>query len=161
MLRFGRFDVTLDDIDQLLLVALQDDARSSYRDLGEQVGLSPPAVAARMRRLEAAGVIAGYSVEVDPAALGHPMLAIIRLKSPGGQRDVDALARQMPEVVECHRVTGGESHVIRAWARDPAHLEQLLDQFWQFGETTTNIVTSSPVPPRPVDVRRLAQVETG
>ena len=146
----------LDEIDRLLLAALQQDARASYRELGDRVGLSPPAIAARMRRLEREGVIAGYSVDIDPVALGHPMLSIIRLRSPCGQRNIDELAASMPEVVECHRVTGGESHVIRAWVRDPAHLEELLDQFWQYGETTTNIVTSSPVPRRPLDVARLS-----
>jgi Lrp/AsnC family transcriptional regulator, leucine-responsive regulatory protein len=140
--------MALDDIDILLIDALQDNARASYRELGDRVGLTPPAVAARMRRLERSGVIRGYTVSIEPAAIGYPLLGIMRVNSPGARHEIDEIAVTMPEVVECRRVTGAESHVLRVWLRDTAHLEEVLDRLQPFGETITNIVTSSPVPRR-------------
>lgn len=136
----------LDSIDQRVLDVLRADGRISYRDLGGQVGLSAPAVTERVRRLERRGVITGYTANVDAAALGAPILAIIRVHSAGPNAPaVEAVADSLPEVIECHRVTGSESHVVRAWCRDLAHLDQLIEAFRQYGETITNVVTSTPV----------------
>lgn len=141
----------LDDINRLLLDELQRDARLSYRELGERVGLTPPAVAERVRRMEREGIITGYHAAVDPAALGYPLLAIIRVHSPGARAtEIDALAADMDEVVECHRVTGSESHVIRVRLRDMEHLNEVVERFWAVGETVTNIVTSTPVAHRQI-----------
>ncbi|RMH79214.1 MAG: Lrp/AsnC family transcriptional regulator [Actinomyces sp.] len=141
----------LDDINRLLLDELQRDARASYRELGERVGLTPPAVAERVRRMEREGIITGYHAAVDPAALGYPLLAIIRVHSPGARAtEIDALAADMDEVVECHRVTGSESHVIRVRLRDMEHLNEVVERFWAVGETVTNIVTSTPVAHRQI-----------
>jgi Lrp/AsnC family leucine-responsive transcriptional regulator len=90
---------------------------------------------------------------VDYEALGFPLLCVIRLNSPRGAQGVDDIIREIPEVIEANRVTGSESHVIRARLRSTAHLEQLLDQLGEFGDSVTNIVTSSPVPRRPMDLR--------
>jgi Lrp/AsnC family leucine-responsive transcriptional regulator len=136
----------LDSIDRQILDELQNNGRISYRDLGEQVGLSAPAVTERVRRLERAGVITGYTATIDPAALGSPILAIIRIHSAGSKApEIDALAASLPEVIECNRVTGSESHVVRAWCRDLAHLDGLIEAFWDLGDTITNLVTSTPV----------------
>ncbi len=153
--------VAIDDIDVLLIDALQDNARASYRELGAQVGLTPPAVAARLKRLEQTGVITGYTVKISPAALGHPILSLVRIKSIGKQKaeDFDKRVADIPEIVECRRVTGTDSHVARAYLRSTSHLEEVLDQFWQYGETITNIVTSSPVPRRSLRVRNLVQYQ--
>lgn len=144
----------LDDINRDMLDILQLDGRISYRELGQRVGLSAPAVAERMRKLEDAGVITGYRAVVDYPTLGFPILCIIRLSAPGGRSSVDQTVRAIPEVIEANRVTGSESHVIRARVRSTAHLENLLHELWQSGESTTNIVTSSPVPRRPMNLRR-------
>ncbi len=139
----------LDDISQMLLDELQRDARLSYRQLGERVGLTAPAVASRIQRLEKAGIITGYHVAVNPALLGYPLLAIIRVHSAGANAAaIESLADELDEVIECHRVTGGESHVIRVRLRDVAHLSEVTERFWSLGDTITNIVTSSPIPPR-------------
>ena len=136
----------IDTIDQRILDELQSEGRVSYRDLGERVGLSAPAVTERVRRLERQGVITGYTATIDPAALGAPILAIIRVHSAGPKApEIDALAASMPEVIECNRVTGSESHVLRAWCRDLAHLDELIEAFWGYGDTITNVVTSTPV----------------
>ncbi len=142
----------LDDINRDLLDLLQVDGRMSYRDLGERIGLTAPAVAERVRKLEAAGVIRGYRAEVDYEVLGFPILSIIRLNAPGRGRGIDDTIRQIPEVIEANRVTGSESHVIRACVRSTGHLEELLQPLWDQGDSTTNIVTSSPVPRRPMNL---------
>ena len=156
--------IDLDDINCDLLDLLQRDARMSYRELGERIGLSPPAVAERIRKLEDAGVITGYEATIDYAAIGYDLLCIIRLNSTGLGRELDELIAECPEVIEANRVTGSESHVIRARVTSTAHLEDLFHRFWEFGTTSvTNIVTSSPVPRRPLNVRaalaRAAEVE--
>ena len=142
----------LDEINRDLLDLLQTDGRMSYKELGERIGLTAPAVAERIRKLEDAGVIRGYQAIVDYEALGFPILSIIRLNTPGRAHDVDDTLRAIPEVIEANRVTGSESHVIRALVRSTAHLEELLHQLWQAGDSTTNIVTSSPVPRRPMNL---------
>ncbi len=140
-----------DTIALQILNELQRDGRISYRELGERVGLSAPAVTERIRRLERDGIITGYHATVDPAALGFPMLAIVRIHSAGPKSHrIDELAEQMDEVVECHRVTGSESHVLRVRLRDVEHLGELVEQFWEYGDTITNIVTSTPVAHRNV-----------
>lgn len=142
----------LDDINRELLDLLQIDGRMSYRDLGERIGLTAPAVAERVRKLEAAGVIRGYRAEVDYEVLGFPILSIVRLNAPGRASGVDDTLRAIPEVIEANRVTGSDSHVIRARVRSTGHLEELLQQLWEKGDSTTNIVTSSPVPRRPMNL---------
>jgi len=141
----------VDDTNRSLLAELQADARLSLAELGRRVGLSSPAVAERLQRLEQAGVIRGYRVEVDPAALGYSLSAVIRIRpAPRQLPKVAELARGTPEVVECHRITGEDCFIMRAHLRDVQHLEEVIDQFVVFGQTTTSIVQSSPVPSRGV-----------
>src|SRR4051812_12284289 len=98
-----------DAVDWQILAALQADARVSFSELGRQVGLTQPAVAERVRRLEEAGVIVGYRAEVDLGKLGFGLLAFMRCVLRD-QRPADShtlgLIRGMPEVLECHHVTG-------------------------------------------------------
>lgn len=157
-LRFAcsvRHVIELDDINRELCDLLLQDGRMSYRELGERVGLTAPAVTERIRKLEELGVITGYRAVVDYELLGFPLLCIIRLNAPRGAKGVDDVIADIPEVIEANRVTGSESHVIRARVRDTAHLEELLHRLWAHGDSVTNIVTSSPVPRRPM---RLASV---
>ncbi len=144
----------LDDINISILDLLQTNGRMSYRDLGEQVGLTAPAVTERVHRLEAMGIITGYRAVVDNEALGFPLLCIIRLNASRDATGVDEVIEAMPEVIEANRVTGSESHVIRVRVRSTHHLEELLQLLWAYGDSTTNIVTSSPVPRRPMPIRR-------
>lgn len=144
----------IDDINLAILELLQRDGRMSYRDIGQHVGLTAPAVTERIRRLESSGIIQGYRANVDNEALGFPLLCIIRLNASRDADGIDDVIAAMPEVIEANRVTGSESHVIRARVRSTQHLEALLQQLWPYGDSTTNIVTSSPVPRRPMDLRR-------
>jgi Lrp/AsnC family leucine-responsive transcriptional regulator len=140
-----------DEVDLRLLEELQRDARVSTAELGRRVGLSAPAVADRVRRLEDDGVIRGYRADVDPRKLGYTLGVLIRVRpSPRSIATVADLAKQCSEVVECHRVTGDDCYVMTAHVRDVEHLEQLIDRFVAYGQTTTSIMQSSPVPRRPV-----------
>lgn len=142
----------LDEINRDLIDLLQVDGRMSYRELGQRVGLTAPAVAERVRKLEDAGVITGYRAIVDYEQLGFPILCVIRLNTPRMASGVDEKLRALPEVIEANRVTGSESHVIRARVRSTHHLEEVLHHLWEDGDSTTNIVTSSPVPRRPMNL---------
>lgn len=144
----------MDVIDQRILEILQVDGRVSWRELGDKIGLSAPATADRVRQLERDGVISGYGARIDPEKVGLPIEAIIRLSSVGRDSVVDVIARELPEVLECKRVTGTDSHVIRVLVRSTGHLEELLQPFWdEETATITNIVTSTPVPQRPVPIQ--------
>jgi Lrp/AsnC family transcriptional regulator, leucine-responsive regulatory protein len=143
----------LDGTNRRLLEELQRDGRLSLAELGRRVGLSSPAVADRLVRLERDGVIAGYQVTVDPRAVGLALSAVIRIRpAPRQITKVADVARGAPEIVECHRVTGEDCFYMRAHVRDVEHLEELIDRFTPFGQTTTSIVQSSPVPGRGVSV---------
>jgi Lrp/AsnC family transcriptional regulator, leucine-responsive regulatory protein len=139
----------LDDTNRRLLAELQDNARLSLAELGRRVGLSPPAVAERVQRLEQRGVILGYRAEINPRALGLSLSAIIRIRpAPGQLANVATLAQDTPEVVDCRRVTGDDCYVMTAHVRDVEHLEEVIDHFVALGQTTTSIVQSAPVPRR-------------
>jgi Lrp/AsnC family transcriptional regulator, leucine-responsive regulatory protein len=141
----------LDDTNLRLLAELQADARLSLAELGRRVGLSSPAVADRIGRLERDGVIRGYHADIDPRALGYSLSAVIRIRPAARQiADVARQAQATPEVVECNRITGDDCFVMRAHVRDVDHLEEVIDRFTLFGQTTTSIVQSSPVPGRGV-----------
>jgi Lrp/AsnC family transcriptional regulator, leucine-responsive regulatory protein len=144
-------DPAIDAVDRRLLEELQVDGRVSVAELGRRVGLSPSAVAERVRRLEDDGVIGGYRAEVDPRRLGYTLGVVIRSRpAPRQLHAVAELARRTPEVVLCHRVTGDDCFVMLAHVRDVEHLEELIDQFALYGQTTTSVIQSSPVPARPI-----------
>ena len=144
----------LDDTNLRLLEELQRDARVSIAELGRRVGLSSPAVAERLKRLEGESVITGYRAEINPRALGLTLGVIIRIRpNPRQLADVAALARDTPEVVECHRVTGEDCYVMTAYVRDVEHLETVIDGFAAYGQTTSSIMQSAPVPRRGIALR--------
>jgi Lrp/AsnC family leucine-responsive transcriptional regulator len=146
-------DVRLDEVNRRLLRELQADARLSLAELGRRVGLSPPAVAERVQRLERDGVIAGFRAEIDPRALGYALSVVIRIRpAPLQIRKVADLARGTPEIVECHRITGEDCYFMKAHVRGVEHLEELIDRFTSYGQTTTSIVQSSPVAGRGVSL---------
>ena len=141
----------LDDVNLRLLEELQADARLANAELGRRVGLSAPAVAERIARLREAGVITGYHAAVDPRALGYALTAILRIRpAPRELPKVADLARRTPEVVECHRITGEDCFFMKLHVRDVEHLEEVIDAFAFFGQTTTSILQTSPVPRRPI-----------
>jgi len=137
----------LDKTGWRLLNELQQNARLSYTELGQRVGLSLPAVTDRIRRMEEAGILTGYHAEVDFERVGLPVQAIVRLESLGG-RSCDYVAEQanqIPEVVEIYRVIGEDSIVVRVAATSVNHLTKVIDQLSQYGIPTTSIVRSRPM----------------
>jgi Lrp/AsnC family leucine-responsive transcriptional regulator len=136
----------LDDVNRRLLRELQSEGRIGMAELGRRIGMSAPAVAERVQRLERAGVIAGYHAEIDPAKLGFPVAAIVRIRpAPGQLRRIPEVARETPEVVECYRITGEDCFVIKLYLRAIDELEEVLDRFTPYGLTTTSIIHSAPV----------------
>ncbi len=147
---YTSFHEEIDPVNLRVLKELQRDPRLTMSELGRRVGMSSPAVTERVRRLEEAGVIQGYRVELNPTALGLPITAYIRIRpSPGQLSKIAELAQQIPEVVECHRVTGEDCFILKVYIPAIDQLDRLLDFFLLYGSTTTNLIQSSPVPLRP------------
>ncbi|MCH0543467.1 Lrp/AsnC family transcriptional regulator [Streptomyces sp. MUM 203J] len=140
-----------DDTDWLILTALQGQGRASFADLARAVSMSASAVTERVRRLEEAGVIAGYTAVVEPGRLGLPVLAFIRLRYPNGNyKPFHDLLDTTPEVLEAHHVTGDDCFVLKVAARSMTHLEQVAGKVGALGSVTTSVVYSSPLPRRAV-----------
>jgi Lrp/AsnC family transcriptional regulator, leucine-responsive regulatory protein len=140
----------LDQTNLALIGELQANARLTLAELGRRVGLSAPAVAERMARLEEDGVITGYHAEVDPRALGYQLGALLRIRpAPRQIATVAELARDTPQVVECHRITGEDCFIARLHVHSVEELEEVIDRFAFHGQTTTSIMQTSPVPRRP------------
>ena len=147
----ARSQVMLDEINLGLLRALVDDPRLAIAELARRVELSGPAVADRLQRLEAAGVIAGYRLDLSPAALGRPLAAYVRIRpGPGQVGAIIELAERTPQVVECHRVTGEASVLLKVQAVDTDELTDIADLFFALGQTSTSIVQRSPILPRSI-----------
>ncbi len=140
------FERLLDETGWHILEALQENARLSFSELGQRVGLSSPAVAERVRRLEDAGIITGYRAEVNTAKIGYPITAIMRMNSQGDRcARLNAFIREIPEILECYRVTGDDCHVMKVMVSSVEHLESLIDRLSVHGQVTTSIVLSTPV----------------
>ncbi len=139
----------IDDIDRKIIGELLNEGRISFAELGRRVSMSSPAVAERVGRLERAGVITGYRAEVDPRALGYELTAIVRIKPVAGQLSrIPELATEIPQVVECHRITGEDCFYLVVLLRSIDELSGLLDRFLVYGQTTTSIVNGTPIPRR-------------
>jgi Lrp/AsnC family transcriptional regulator, leucine-responsive regulatory protein len=132
-----------------ILALLQDDPRISISELARRVSMSAPATRERVQRMEEAGVIKGCRLDIDPAALGYPIAAIIRVRPmPGKLPKIAELAASLPQVVECHRITGEDCFILKVRLDSLDNLDTILDRFLVYGQTTTSIVQSTPVPPR-------------
>jgi len=141
----------LDPMNVRLLDELQRNPRITMSELARRLDMSSPAVTDRVQRLEESGIITGYRVELDPRALGRPVAAFVRIRpGPGQLTRIADLARNTPEVVECHRITGEDCFLMKIYVAEIDKLEEVLDRFLMYGQTTSSIVQSSPVPPRPL-----------
>lgn len=146
MKRLRYEDGPLDAVDARLLKALAEDARTSVAELARLVGLSAPSVSERLKRLEESGVIKGYAATIDPAALGLPLAAWLRIRPlPGELKRVAEILRGLPEIVECDRITGDDCFIAKAHVRSVEHLERMIDAIIPFAMTNTAIIQSSPV----------------
>lgn len=141
----------LDETNRRILTLLAADPRLPVTALARRVGMSAPAVRDRLTRLEETGVIRGYRLDIDPAALGLPVAAWVRVRpDPGQLGQVAELAASRPEVSECHRISGEDCFLVKVHMASIAALAGVLDDFLRYGQTVTSFVVSTPVPPRPV-----------
>ncbi|MEV5651564.1 Lrp/AsnC family transcriptional regulator [Nocardia sp. NPDC052254] len=133
----------LDDIDRLLIRELMADGRATLSNLAEKASLSVSAVQSRVRRLEARGVIRGYTAKVDPEALGQMLSAYVAITplDPSQPDDAPALLQHIPGIEECHSVAGEESYMLLVRVASPRHLEQLLAEI----RATANVRTRSTI----------------
>ena len=138
--------VKFDDTDRRIIGELTRNGRLSFAELSRRVNLSPPAVAERVQRLERSGVITGYRAEIDPRALGYPLTAIVRVRpAPGQLPKIPDIAAGIPEVGECHRITGEDCFYLTLHLRSIDELSMTLDRFLVYGETTTSLINATPV----------------
>jgi Lrp/AsnC family transcriptional regulator, leucine-responsive regulatory protein len=136
----------LDAVDGKLLRLMEKNSRTSIAELARSLGMSPPSVAERMKRLEEAGVIRRYTVEVDAAALGYAFAAYVRVRpAPGQLHRVMELVAALPEIVECDRITGDDCFLARVYVRSVEELDRVIDRIAPFAQTSTSIIKSSPV----------------
>ena len=146
----------VDAIDVRILGLLASDGRLPLSELARRLGLSSPSVTDRVRRLEADGVLTGYSARIDLDSIGYPLMALVRLRPvPGRLREVEALLQKTPECVECDKVTGEDCFVARIALRSIQHLDQVLEGFADIAETNSALVKSTPV------ARRLPPLRPG
>jgi Lrp/AsnC family transcriptional regulator, leucine-responsive regulatory protein len=145
-------DSAMDLTDRRIVAELQAAPRLRVAELARRVGLSGPAVSDRLRRLEESGILA-YRAEVSPRALGYAICAIVRISpTGGGLRLIPGIAREVPNVTECYRITGEDCYFLKLYLRSIDDLEPILDLFTPHGRTTTSIIHSAPVPARPLPV---------
>jgi Lrp/AsnC family leucine-responsive transcriptional regulator len=136
----------IDSTDRKIIDQLISDGRVSLAELGRRVSLSSPAVAERVQRLERAGIITGYRAELDLRRLGYQLTAIVRIKpAPGQLPRIPELAAAIPEIGECHRITGEDCFFLKVHLRSIDELGSLLDRFLAHGETTTSLINASPI----------------
>ncbi|MFG6198416.1 Lrp/AsnC family transcriptional regulator [Nonomuraea sp. JJY05] len=141
----------MDALDLRILAELQVDARVSFAELGRRVALSAPAVADRVQRLEESGVIIGYRAEVDPRALGFPVTVMVRIRPAIRElQRISKIAQEVPQIVECYRMTGDDCFYFTMHLRAVDELEPILDLFTPYGQTTTSLIHTAPVPRRPL-----------
>jgi Lrp/AsnC family transcriptional regulator, leucine-responsive regulatory protein len=134
----------LDDIDQRIIAYLERDGRAALSDIGTAVGLSGPAVGERIRRLQSSGVIEGFTVRVNPQALGYTLEAIVRIKPRSAQiHIVEKMIRDEPRFTSCDRVTGDDCFVARLALVTVAELDAILLPLHARAETSTSVVKSS------------------
>ena len=136
----------IDETDQKLLDALAVNSRLSLKELAQAAGMSSPSAAERLRRLEERGVIRAFTIDIDPAALGYPLQAIVRVRPlPGQLHIVEKLIEEIPEFIECDKVTGDDCFIARLVVRSMGELDGILDKIAERAETNTSMIKSSPV----------------
>lgn len=139
----------LDASDRRLIEALDRNARTSTADLARLIGLSAQSTSDRLKRLEDIGVITAFTLRLDPVALGLPIGAYIRIRPAMGELSrVASLLANIPEIIECDRITGEDCFIAKVQVSQIEQLERVIDQLLPYAQTNTSIIQSSPVPRR-------------
>jgi len=145
-------EASMDALDRRIVAEMQAAPRLRVAELARRIGLSGPAAADRLRRLEESGTLT-YRAEVSPRALGYSICAIVRISpTGGGLRLIPGIAAEVPNVTECYRITGEDCYFLKVYLRSIDDLEPVLDLFTPHGRTTTSIVHSTPVRPRELPI---------
>lgn len=143
--------VKIDGLNWKILECLQENARESFANIGRKVGLTPPAVAERVKKMEDLEILQGYKAMVSHALTGHQLKAIITLRAFMGKlKPFLVTVITFEEVINCYRITGNENIVMEVVLKDQFHLEKFIDRLIQYGETRTHIVLSNVVSNAPI-----------
>lgn len=143
----------LDETDLAILKSLQENARLPLAEVGRAIGLTAPAIGERLRKMEEAGIISGYHAALNPSKAGLPIMVFVQLAlTPGRGKEVTEMIRALPEVLECHHITGQDCFIIKAALPDMEGLQHLIELFGHYGRTTTSLVLNAPVPRRDIDL---------
>ncbi len=141
----------IDTINWKILECLQENARNSNTKIARQVGISSPAVAERIRKMEDLGIIQGYYAKVSHFETGHQLKAIITLRAFMGRlKPFLQKVTDFNEILNCYRITGNENIVMEVVLNDQKHLEQFIDKLITYGETRTHIVLSNVIENNPI-----------
>ena len=144
----------IDQLNWKILEALQKNARQSFAEIGRTVGLTSPAVAERVKRMEDLGIIKGYKAEVSYHKTGHQLKAIITLRAFMGRlKPFLEKVKEFKEVINCYRITGNENIIMEVVLYDQAHLEEFIDKVITYGETRTHIILSNVIEHGPIKRR--------
>ena len=136
--------MALDTINKQILVALKHNSRLKNTEIAQRVGISSPAVAERIKKMEDAGIINGYTTKVSYYELGFQLRAIITMRAFMGKlKPFLSQVKKYNEVVNCYRITGNENIVMEVVLENQIHLEEFIDQLISYGETKTQIILSS------------------
>ena len=134
----------IDAINWKILEMLQTNARVALKEMASEVGLSSPTVAERIQKLEDTGVIQSYQAKVDLEKLGYSLGVYITIKIRFGQTQrFEEFIKTVPEISECHKLTGRDCMLLRGMVRDPKHLEELNIRLAVYGELTTSLILNS------------------
>lgn len=135
--------MSIDSLNWKILKCLQQNARMSNAEIGRRVGVSSPAVSERIKKLEDAEIIQGYTTFVSPFKAGYQLKALITLRAFMGMlKPFLEKVKTYDEVVNCYRITGNENFVMEVVLKNQKHLEIFIDQLISYGETKTQIVLS-------------------
>jgi Lrp/AsnC family leucine-responsive transcriptional regulator len=139
----------IDKSNWLILEELQTNARVPLTEISKKVGLSSPSVAERIQKMEDAGIIEGYTAKVNMESLGYSLGIYISIKIRFGQvKNFEEYVKMVPEISECHKLTGHDCMLIKGYVRDPKHLENLNERLTVYGELTTSLILTSIVSER-------------
>ncbi|MBT8177948.1 MAG: Lrp/AsnC family transcriptional regulator [Eudoraea sp.] len=145
-------ETKIDELNRKILRHLQENSRISFSSIGRAIGLTPPAVAERVKKMEDLGILEGYKARVNHLKLGYQMRAIVTIKAFMGKlKPFLEMVKSMKEVVNCYRITGNENIIMEVVLQDQLHLEQFVDKLIQYGETRTHIILSDIISDAPIN----------
>jgi len=144
-------NIKIDDLNWKILKCLQNNARATFAEIGREVGLTSPAVAERVKKMEDLEIIQGYSLKISHFKTGYQLKAIITLRAFMGKlKPFLSIVASFDEVINCYRITGNENIVMEVVLKDQFHLEKIIDKLIQYGETRTHIILSNVVTNAPI-----------